>query len=30
MISRLNMARYLVDCLNDRTTFRKAPTISER
>lgn len=30
MISRLHTARYLIDCLNDQTTFRKAPTISER
>ena len=29
-ISRLRTARYLVDCLQDQTTFRKAPTISER
>jgi len=29
-ISRLHTARYLIDCLNDSTTFRKAPTISER
>jgi uncharacterized protein YbjT (DUF2867 family) len=29
-ISRLHTARYLVDCLDDRTTFRKAPTISAR
>lgn len=30
MISRLHTAHYLIDCLNDQTTFRKAPTISER
>ena len=29
-ISRSHTARYLVDCLQDQTTFRKAPTISER
>ncbi|HLY96230.1 MAG TPA: NAD(P)H-binding protein [Sideroxyarcus sp.] len=30
MISRLHTARYLIDCLDDQTAFRKAPTISER
>jgi len=30
MISRLQTARYLIDCLHDQTTFRKTPTISER
>ncbi len=30
MISRLHTAHYLIDCLNDQTTFRRAPTISER
>lgn len=30
MISRLHTARYLIDCLEDQATFRKAPTISER
>jgi uncharacterized protein YbjT (DUF2867 family) len=30
MISRLHTARYMIDCLEDRATFRKAPTISER
>jgi putative NADH-flavin reductase len=29
-ISRLHTACYLIDCLQDQTTFRKAPTISER
>ncbi|VVC84653.1 NAD(P)H-binding protein [Sideroxydans sp. CL21] len=29
-ISRLHTARFLIDCLNDPATFRKAPTISER
>jgi uncharacterized protein YbjT (DUF2867 family) len=30
MISRRHAARYLIDCLGDKSTFRKAPTISER
>ena len=30
MISRLQTARYLIDCLADKSTFRKAPTISAR
>jgi hypothetical protein len=30
MISRLHTARYLIDCLNDKTIYRKTPTISER
>jgi putative NADH-flavin reductase len=30
MISRRHAARYLIDCLSDKSTFRKAPTISER
>ena len=30
MISRLHTARYLIDSVSDRSTFRKAPTISER
>ena len=30
MISRLHTARYLIDCLNDQSTFRKTPVISER
>ena len=29
MISRLHTAHYLIDCLVDKTTFGKAPTISE-
>ncbi len=29
-ISRLHTARYLIDCLNDETTFRKTPVIFER
>ena len=30
MISRQHTARYLIDCLGDKTTFRKSPTISEK
>lgn len=30
MISRLHTARYLIDCLDDKTTFGKTPVISER
>jgi putative NADH-flavin reductase len=29
-ISRLHTARYLIDCLDDKTTFAKTPVISER
>jgi hypothetical protein len=29
-IARLQTARYLIDCLNDKTTFGKTPVISGR